>query len=740
MRGRQMIFREVYHRSLYQSLLKVLGILLLLCMLALCLCACTETAPPEGEKFNVQYSAGIGGKIEGITHQTVLAGENSEMVKAIPNDGHIFVKWSDGVTEDMRTDRKVTANISVTAIFEKVKFTIEYAAGEYGKIEGELHQQVAYREYGAKVTAVPDIGCRFVSWSDGETQASREDFCSDSGLKISAYFERCYTVGSGTKEDPFQITSYVEFKNVAYFPAAYFRLMCNLDLSGYNHEPLFSDETGFLGCFDGYGYTIQNMMVNSSSQCPSLFGVVGAGGVIRNLHLEEFHIKFRNSEASFNTFAAGAIAGISYGELENICVDGKLDVKDIFHNKVYIGGLVGFLGGNILNCHAEVDIELNDLQSSNLQSDVNIKAFCVGGLSGAGQGSIINNCSVTGEIDVLSSKRLIYIGGLIGQYANNCDHGSTIINNNKTNINIMSPNQLAQAGGFMCLFEVTQTARTVVKDCITKGKIESYAASGFIHDATIYGEGVIQNCRAESEMIVSGNGAGFLSQSLGGSIFDCRAAGKISANGNGLVAGFGLNYFKTKFLRCCYSGDIEAKRAFGFVHRVNKCSLEQCCVLGKVVAVIHGSGFGFIISESVIQDSFSKSNVYNVNVDENSGRTMAAGFAIAIEDSQIKNCYYYGDIKGTVYAQSTGLPIIGAFVGIIIDESIFINCHVLHRDKTFIANIVGENRNDKDVLLDITAYIYEKEMFFLADKLNRDGMAIFYNQEKSPPTFLWMVD
>ena len=64
----------------------------------------------------------------------------------------------------------------------------------------------------------------------------------------------------------------------------------------------------------------------------------------------------------------------------------------------------------------------------------------------------------------------------------------------------------------------------------------------------------------------------------------------------------------------------------------------------------------------------------------------------------------------------------------------------MHRDKTFIANIVGENRNDKDVLLDITAYIYEKEMFFLADKLNRDGMAIFYNQEKSPPTFLWMVD
>lgn len=193
MRGRQMIFRKVYHCSLCKSLLKVLGILLLLCMLALCLCACTETAPPEAESFAVQYTAGIGGKIEGIAHQTVFAGENSETVKAIPDDGYIFVKWSDGVTEDMRTDRQVSADISVTAIF-KIAYTVEYTAGEHGKIEGETNQQIAYLKSGTTVTAVPDEGYIFVRWSDGNTNAERTERYVTEAVNVSAIFVKGYRV------------------------------------------------------------------------------------------------------------------------------------------------------------------------------------------------------------------------------------------------------------------------------------------------------------------------------------------------------------------------------------------------------------------------------------------------------------------------------------------------------------------------------------------------------------------
>lgn len=184
-----MIFRKVYRCSQCKSLLKVLGILLLLCMLALCLCACTETAPPEAESFTVQYLAGIGGKIEGFAYQTVLAGENPETVKAIPDEGYIFVKWSDGVTDDTRTDRQVTADISVTALFEKIVYNIEYAAGEHGFIEGDLCQNVEYLESGSTVTAIPNKGFVFAGWSDGLETPTRQESEVKENKELTAQFE-----------------------------------------------------------------------------------------------------------------------------------------------------------------------------------------------------------------------------------------------------------------------------------------------------------------------------------------------------------------------------------------------------------------------------------------------------------------------------------------------------------------------------------------------------------------------
>lgn len=192
MRGRQMIFRKVYRRSQCKSLLKVLGILLLLCMLALCLCACTETAPPEAT-FTVQYLAGVEGRIEGNANQTVSAGEDAVSVTAVPNTGWVFVKWSDGVTEATRTDKGVSADISITALFEKIAYNIEYAAGEHGKIEGELLQSITYLEYGTTVKAIPEEGYRFAKWSDGGTNPERKDIVTRD-IIITAEFVKTYVV------------------------------------------------------------------------------------------------------------------------------------------------------------------------------------------------------------------------------------------------------------------------------------------------------------------------------------------------------------------------------------------------------------------------------------------------------------------------------------------------------------------------------------------------------------------
>lgn len=67
------------------------------------------------------YAAAAGGKISGTAQQTIESGASGTTVTAIPDSGYKFVKWSDGLTTAARTDKNVTANLTVTAQFEKIQ-------------------------------------------------------------------------------------------------------------------------------------------------------------------------------------------------------------------------------------------------------------------------------------------------------------------------------------------------------------------------------------------------------------------------------------------------------------------------------------------------------------------------------------------------------------------------------------------------------------------------------------------
>ena len=45
-------------------------------------------------------------------------------VTAVPAEGHVFVKWSDGVTSKTRTDTKFKQNLDVTAVFAAVSVEV----------------------------------------------------------------------------------------------------------------------------------------------------------------------------------------------------------------------------------------------------------------------------------------------------------------------------------------------------------------------------------------------------------------------------------------------------------------------------------------------------------------------------------------------------------------------------------------------------------------------------------------
>jgi hypothetical protein len=136
------------------------------------------------------YTAvGTHGSIVGASPQTVNYDTSGSAVTATPGVGYHFVSWSDGVLTASRTDTHVTADISVSASFAINTYTLTYTAvGTHGSIVGASPQTVNYDTSGSAVTATPNLGYSFVSWSDGVLTASRTDTHVTANVSVSASF------------------------------------------------------------------------------------------------------------------------------------------------------------------------------------------------------------------------------------------------------------------------------------------------------------------------------------------------------------------------------------------------------------------------------------------------------------------------------------------------------------------------------------------------------------------------
>ena len=146
--------------------------------------------------FSLYYSAGTGGTIQGETTQEVLVNGSGTEVTAVPDEGYGFIKWSDGVTTATRTDTNITQHLSVTAEFGR-KITLSYSAGEGGTVQGETTQELIEGTAGTSVTAVPNEGWYFVSWTDGVDTPTRTDtpsYHGNSTISFKATFAPYHTV------------------------------------------------------------------------------------------------------------------------------------------------------------------------------------------------------------------------------------------------------------------------------------------------------------------------------------------------------------------------------------------------------------------------------------------------------------------------------------------------------------------------------------------------------------------
>ena len=266
--------------------------------------------------------------------------------------------------------------------------------------------------------------------------------------------------GTGTAENPYQIANGAQLAYLASsvnggetYEDKYFVLTANIDLNGLPWTPIAnsfsdallggSDYRVFAGNFDGNGYTISNVSIGSETTPfeSDVFGLFGATeGKISNLNLDTVSIHGIAKTASIS-----AVVG-------------------------FAGGLVGYSGGYIENCHVT-----GLTMDMSAPSNVYVAAYWVGGLVGALDGTqLINECSVSGSITEKAGKGSI--GGLIGELGK---AAKITYSRSDVTVNVKADSRGgANVGGFIGKGNGKTGAETVIRNCYATGNVTGGAYTG----------------------------------------------------------------------------------------------------------------------------------------------------------------------------------------------------------------------------------------------------------------------
>ena len=229
-----------------------------------------------------------------------------------------------------------------------------------------------------------------------EVTMKKKIFLSFVLLQSSFYFFSSpsfaqYSGGSGTVDDPYQITNAEDLDNLRHEPDAHFRLTSSIDLgtAPWNEEngwgPLGTSSEPFTGSFDGNGYQIRNLTINRPDESRlGLFGTVNQG-TLKNIRLVDVMV-------IGGSYSAGLAGQFNNSTMDHIFVSG-----DIVSESPWTGGVTGSASdASIHNVVANVTV----------QSDSH-----AGGLAGSVFRSRIRHSYTEGSI--AGGER---IGGLIGSY------------------------------------------------------------------------------------------------------------------------------------------------------------------------------------------------------------------------------------------------------------------------------------------------------------------------------------
>jgi len=298
--------------------------------------------------------------------------------------------------------------------------------------------------------------------------------------------------GSGTQDDPYLITSWIDFdefaNNTAYYDD-YIKMQCNLDLYTRTYpSAVISPDTDpctwsyqgspFSGTFDGAGHTISGIHISTDDQDRrflGLFGSIAASGHVKNLNVTATIV---TSSASRDV---GIIAGRNEGMISHCLVLGSVGGGQ------YVGGIAGISTGKLERCGA--DCFINESFGSEK----------IGGLAGENNFGQIVECWA--EHHVAGEKQ---VGGLVG-----ANDGGEIVRS-FSEAKVIGAGIGAAVGGF------TGYNSGTIADCYATGEVAGVNVNFYFGGFAGWTENDITNCYFAGP--VPTGVAGFLGEIWGGTL------------------------------------------------------------------------------------------------------------------------------------------------------------------------------------------------------------------------------
>ena len=215
--------------------------------------------------------------------------------------------------------------------------------------------------------------------------------------------------GSGTPDDPYQISTYSELKEFAaivngtHATIAQNTAACGVladdivcknspDDTDYATDwtPIGNNDKKYTGTFDGGGHKITGLTFNNNhADYVGLFGCVGEGGKVRNTGLEGGSMTGRNY--------VGGVVGFNRSTVTNCYNTGSVTAEDVVAS---VGGVVGESFGTIKNCYNTGDVTATADNSK------------IGGVVGNNNDGTVTNSYNTGSIT--ADENFSHVGGVVG--------------------------------------------------------------------------------------------------------------------------------------------------------------------------------------------------------------------------------------------------------------------------------------------------------------------------------------